>query len=51
MVKIIAFFVMTMVCTACTVVLEKKDSNLTGLALFGTVVSFMAMIFAALIEL
>lgn len=51
MVKIIAFFVMTMVCTACTVVLEKKDSNLTGLALFGTVVSFMAMIFTALIEL
>lgn len=51
MVKVIAFFIMTMVCTTCTVILEKKDSNLTGLALFGTVVSFMAMIFTALIEL
>ena len=51
MAKIIAFFIMTMVCTASTVVLEKKDSNLTDLALFGTVVSFMAMIFTALIEL
>lgn len=51
MVKIIAFTIMTFMCIACTVILEKKDSDLTGLALFGTVVSFMAMIFTALIEL
>lgn len=51
MVKIIAFFIMTFMCIACTVILEKKDSNLTGLALFGTAVSFMALLFAALIEL
>lgn len=51
MVKVIAFTIMTFMCIACTVILEKKDSDLTGLALFGTVVSFMAMIFTALIEL
>lgn len=51
MVKIIAFTIMTFMCIACTVILEKKDSDLTGLALFGTVVSFMAMIFTVLIEL
>ena len=51
MVKVIVFTIMTVVCTACTVLLAKKDSDLTGLALFGTVVSFMAMIFTVLIEL
>lgn len=51
MVKVIAFTIMTIICTACTVILEEKDSNLTGLALFGTVASFMAMMFTALIEL
>lgn len=51
MAKVILFFVVTMVCTACTVILERKDSDLTGLALFGTVTSFMALLFVALIEL
>lgn len=49
--KLIVFFVSTIVCVICTVILEEKDSNLTGLGLFGTAVSFMAMIFTALIEL
>ena len=51
MAKVILFFIMTMICTACTVILERKDSDLTGLALFGTVASFMALLFVALIEL
>ena len=48
MVKIIAFTIMTFMCIACTVILENKDSNLTGLALFGTVASFMALMFTML---
>ena len=51
MVKVVAFAIMTFMCIACTVILEKKDSELTGLALFGTVASFMAMMFVMLIEL
>ena len=51
MVKVVAFSAMTFMCIACTVILEKKDSNLTGLALFGTVASFMALMFTMLIEL
>ena len=51
MVKLIVFFVSTIVCTICTVILEEKDSNLIGLGLFGTTASFMAMLFTALIEL
>lgn len=51
MVKVVAFAIMTFMCIACTVILEKKDSDLTGLALFGTVASFMALMFTMLIEL
>lgn len=51
MVKIIAFTIMTAVCTLCTVLLEHHDSDLVSLTLFGTVASFMALMLTIFFEL
>lgn len=51
MAKIIAFTIMAVVCTVCTVLLEHHDNDLVGLALFGTVASFMALMLTIFFEL
>ena len=51
MVKIIAFAIMTSVCTVCTVLLERHDSDLTGLAAGLTIMSFIFLMLVILFEI
>ena len=51
MVKIIAFTIMTVVCTLCTVLLEHHDSDFTGLAVGLTVMAFVFLMITIFFEL
>lgn len=51
MVKIIAFTIMTAVCTVCTVLLERHDSDFTGLAVGLTIMAFIFLMITIFFEL
>ena len=51
MVRIIAFFIMTAVCTVCAVLLGRHDSDYTGLAVGLTLMAFIFLMLTIFFEL